>query len=261
LTETVFGRKYSQYYDLVYSDKDYEAECDYLESLFSLFSKKPIKRILDIACGTGGHDIPLLKRGYEIVASDASRWMVQKAENKVRSLGLDHQTQFRVGDMRKIMSREKFDASICMFASLGYLTKLSDVKRTFQGVRTHLNTTGLFVFDFWNGPAVLAEKPRETTRFAKMGNLMAIRSTKPLHDPEESIVSVETRTLVLNRNRLIDDFEETHKIRYFFPTQMKLLLDECKLVLVSLHPFMKPGRTPTEHDWNVTAVARCPSNP
>jgi hypothetical protein len=34
MTDKVFGKVYADQYDLLYSDKDYEAECDLIETFF-----------------------------------------------------------------------------------------------------------------------------------------------------------------------------------------------------------------------------------
>src|SRR2546426_846978 len=83
-SQLAFGQNYSEYYDVLYSDKDYESECNYIETLFRQFSSGKVRRVLDIACGTGGHAIPLAKRGYTVFASDLSNGMLAQARKKAR---------------------------------------------------------------------------------------------------------------------------------------------------------------------------------
>lgn len=79
----VFNR-YSNYYDTLYEDKNYGAECDFIETIFSKFYLAPVKHILDLGCGTGGHAIPLAQRGYHVTGIDRSEEMLKKAEEKAR---------------------------------------------------------------------------------------------------------------------------------------------------------------------------------
>src|SRR5256886_15127717 len=67
-----FGKKYSKYYDMLYADKDYDKECDYLELLFEEFASRKVRRILDVACGTGGHTRPPAGKGVTVGVKDAS---------------------------------------------------------------------------------------------------------------------------------------------------------------------------------------------
>jgi len=55
---TVFNA-YASSYDGLYRDKDYEAECDFLEQIFARYARAPIRTILDLGCGTGGHALAL----------------------------------------------------------------------------------------------------------------------------------------------------------------------------------------------------------
>ena len=51
---TVFG-SYAHFYDTLYQDKDYEAECDFPEQVLACCAQAPIRTILNLGCGTGGH--------------------------------------------------------------------------------------------------------------------------------------------------------------------------------------------------------------
>ena len=47
---------YAKYYDLIYSDKDYELESKYICNLLSEYNKDlKISNILDVGCGSGKH--------------------------------------------------------------------------------------------------------------------------------------------------------------------------------------------------------------
>src|SRR5438477_349480 len=56
----------------MYSGKDYEGECGLIVEAVQRFGLDPTRSILDLGCGTGGHAIPLARRGYEVVGVDRS---------------------------------------------------------------------------------------------------------------------------------------------------------------------------------------------
>src|SRR3989344_49475 len=93
-------KKYAKYYDDLYQEKNYEAECDFLKKIFQRYSKKKILTILDLGCGTGNHDFVLGKRGYKVTGVDFSKEMVAiaKEKNKREKNKID----FLKGDIRKI---------------------------------------------------------------------------------------------------------------------------------------------------------------
>ena len=117
MSESVFGQVYSDQYDLLYGDKDYEAECDMLEEAFRRYGEGSIQTILDLGCGTGNHAIPLSQRGYQVTGVDLSADMLEHARQKA-SLLVDSSSKsptFFQGDVRSIDLDQQFDAVIMMF--------------------------------------------------------------------------------------------------------------------------------------------------
>ena len=78
---TQFGELYSRYYDLIYQNKDYFSEVEYIESLIKKDSIE-IKTILDLGCGTGRHDELLCDKGYVVHGVDISEEMLKIAETR-----------------------------------------------------------------------------------------------------------------------------------------------------------------------------------
>ena len=85
----VFEVGLAEVYDLIYQDKDYEGETDFVEGLFRDYSRRSGVTILDGGCGTGGHALPLARRGYQVTGIDASAEMVKLASEKAGKAGLD----------------------------------------------------------------------------------------------------------------------------------------------------------------------------
>jgi len=251
-----FGKKYSRYYDILYSDKDYNAECDYLQSLFKELSTRRVRKIIDVACGTGGHSVPLAQRGYKILARDLSADMLEVARSKVSVSGLGSRVSLEKGDMRNLKDLGRFDVCLCMFASIGYLSSLEEILKTLEAMRSHLNTGGLLIFDFWNGLAVLTVKPSRRAKTAYGKGLTITRAATPLLDPVHNLCRVRYDISVMDGSRRIDEFSEVHSMRYFYPEEIRLLLRLSSFELVSFHPFLERRRSVGMRDWNVTAVAR-----
>jgi len=74
VSRQIFGSMNADFYDLVYSDKDYEAECDLLEEIFRRYGAGPVQNLLDLGGGTGGHALPLAWRGYRVPAWPRAAW-------------------------------------------------------------------------------------------------------------------------------------------------------------------------------------------
>ena len=61
-------QEYAKYYNDIYHDNYYAAECSFLADVFFTFSAEPVKTILDLGCGTGGHALLLAQRGFNVTA-------------------------------------------------------------------------------------------------------------------------------------------------------------------------------------------------
>ena len=82
MSPKAFGIQYASFYDALYSEKDYEAECDLIEEIVHRYGDGGVNTILDLGCGTGGHTIPLSQRGYMVTGVDRSEPMLAQARLK-----------------------------------------------------------------------------------------------------------------------------------------------------------------------------------
>ena len=53
-------------------DMNRKGEVDFLVHCFRRFSRRPVRRVVDIACGTGPHLMRLADRGYKMSGLDLS---------------------------------------------------------------------------------------------------------------------------------------------------------------------------------------------
>ena len=80
---SVFG-SYSHYYNLLYKDKDYVGETEYIHNLI-LKHKRGAASILNLGCGTGRHDLLLAQMGYEVTGVDQSEEMLAVANSQLKT--------------------------------------------------------------------------------------------------------------------------------------------------------------------------------
>ena len=131
------------YYDILNYNADYKKTADYIESVFSVYNKKP-RLVLDLACGTGNLTVELDKRGYDMTGLDLSADMLSVASAK--SAG-NKNILWLNQDMRSFELYGTVDAVICCFDSLNYISESAGVKKCFGLVYNYLNPGGLFIFD------------------------------------------------------------------------------------------------------------------
>ena len=150
----IYDGRHAELYDLFYGAKPYAAEAGYLHSLLQQFSPRAVRRVLDIACGTGSHAIELEKLGYDIVGSDISEDMLARAREKARAAS--SAVRFERQDMRSLdVASRPFDAVVCLFDAIGHVQTTSAIKQAFDAVHRHLRDNGLFVLGFWHAAATV----------------------------------------------------------------------------------------------------------
>jgi len=244
---------YARYYDTFYADKDYESECDFIERVFQRFASRPVHKVLDLGCGTGGHAIPLSRRGYVVTGVDRSPQMLQGA--KAKAAWAEQPLTLCEGDICQLDLGLAFDAVISMFAVISYQTTNADLAASFRTARRHLERGGLFLFDAWFGPAVLAQRPTDRIKVIEDHGETIIRLATSTLDILQHTVRVNYQVLRVRGDRLLDDVVESHPMRFLFPQEIAHYLAENGFRLAHWCPFMALDRSPTEHDWNIAVVA------
>ena len=101
--------------------------------------------VLDLACGTGRHTIPLRNQGYTIVGLDASVNLLRIGRQR------DDDAMLVCGDIRFLPFKDAtFSAAISMDTSVGYLpTEKEDVESIAEARRV-LRRDGALIVDVFN---------------------------------------------------------------------------------------------------------------
>jgi len=253
---TVFGN-YAQFYDELYKDKNYSTECDFLEKIFQKFSTAPVKNILDLGCGTGGHVLDLAQRGFQLSGVDQSADMLLRAKLKAAALpNLAYKPEFLQGDIRTIDLGRTFDVVVSMFAVMGYMITNADLLAAFHSARRHLRPDRLFIFDAWFGPAVLGERPSDRYKIVERGAERIIRFVHSELDVIANTVKVHYKVLHIAKQQVLSDVNEVHEMRFLFPQEILYFFESTDLQIKMFCPFLHVDDKLKENDWNMVVVAQ-----
>jgi SAM-dependent methyltransferase len=254
VTET-FGPDYADAYDAIYSSKDYEGEVDLIERILARYGLEGPRGLLDLGCGTGNHALPLAQRGHSVVGVDRSPAMLAQARAKA-SAARTYSLDFRDGDVRQLDLGQRFDAVLMMFTVLGYQIEDDDVKAALGAVRRHLGPGGLFVFDVWNGLAVLADRPREREVRVSDRSTRITRKTSASLDISRHLCRVSFDLKRVEADGQAQQWQEEHVMRYYFSEELETALGQNQLELLHLRRFPDGEAPADEGAWNIVGVAR-----
>tara|TARA_Y100000389_G_scaffold122212_1_gene119589 strand:- start:641 stop:1402 length:762 start_codon:yes stop_codon:yes gene_type:complete len=248
-----FGDLYSQYYDLLYQDKDYQHEVDYVDRLI-IDTGKSVKTILDIGCGTGKHAEMFCNKGYKVHGIDISEDMLKIA--KKRCSGKEDELSFSHSSVQNLMLEKRFDAIISLFHVMSYQSINEDLIKTFKVVKSHLNDGGIFIFDFWYGPAVLTDLPVVRNKKFDNDRVKVTRMANPSLNAQNNTVNVDFDIFIENKNDgQIINKQESHKMRYFFDFELEMISKNVGLSIEKKYKWMSDN-SPDFESWYAVWVLK-----
>ncbi len=137
--------EHPKYYEVVFSFRDIPNEAKFLHSCIQMYSRRPVSRVLELACGPAPHAGELTDLGYQYLGLDLNETMLEDAREKWSHLKPVPEL-FRA-DMVDFDMAEKVDFAFVMIGSL-YLKSAAEMARHFDSVSRCLKPGGLYFLDW-----------------------------------------------------------------------------------------------------------------
>ena len=240
----------AEYYDAIYRRRAERIgeEIDFVEEVFREDAELEVRRVLDLACGTGIPTLELARRGYEVTGLDLHEEMLAVAREKARNEGLN--IKFLQGDALEISFEEEFDAVTMFFSSIMYFDD-SAIQGLFNSVKRALKPGGVFIADFpcWfygegDGPIVWDERKdhekliitdwREVgSAFQKLHFKRLIQIIKPDGSVRAFMVDDELNIYTPREMRLLAE-RHFRKVRIYGNLRRELRPDDRRYWLVAI---------------------------
>jgi glycine/sarcosine N-methyltransferase len=114
-----------------------------------------VKRVLDVATGTGFHSVRLLEAGFDVVSADGNPEMLARAFANAKKRG--HILRTVQADWRWLNRtiHEQFDAVICLGNSFTHLFEEHDRRKALAEFYATLNHDGILILDQRNYDSIL----------------------------------------------------------------------------------------------------------
>lgn len=216
----------ASYYDRIMEDIDYEAWCDFYEACFSENGITP-KKILDLACGTGSITVPLAKRGYALTGLDLSSEMLALAQEKCD----EAKVRIRLSEQNIALFQagSGFDAIICSFDGVNYLTSPRNVASCFACVGEALSDDGVFIFDV-STPYKYEHILADNAFVYEYDDLFL--SWQNYFDKKSGLCDFYLTFFVKTEDGCWKRFDETQCQRKYTPARLEQMLTEAGLCIV-----------------------------
>lgn len=247
--------EYAAYYDVLYKDKDYKKESEFVST--KLKKQNPnAQSIVEFGCGTGLHADFLNKEFPTYKGMDLSQGMIETAIKRKERFSSPDTVEFIQGDIRNASFSFKADAVISLFHVISYQTTDEALEESIINAANHLKPGGLLFFDFWYGPAVLAQQPDIRTKVMENKEFKVSRLATPTHDENKQTVNIHFDINIKQKEsseeRII---AEDHLMRYFFRPQLEKVLSKYSFDILEHAEFLTDN-APTEDTWGTYLLCR-----
>jgi SAM-dependent methyltransferase len=241
-------RLYSKYYDLIYRNKNYNAEVNYIHKLLNkfIFGKK---NLLEFGSGTGKHAKFFVKKGYRVHGIETSSNMINMS-HKINGFTIQQ------GDIRKIKLKTKHDIILSLFHVASYQVRPIDINGLFSNARYHLKSNGIFGFDFWYSAAVNSQKPKIKLIELKKKNFKIIRLAEPEVLKKKKIINVNYTILVKNiLKNTTNVIREKHSMRHFSLSDLKKLCKRHRFKCLHVRELVSNNK-PSKNTWGIFCLLK-----
>ena len=225
-------------YDIAFSDREFETECDLLEWFLRNHSKIDLDKLnklsfTELACGPGRHAREFAKRGWRSVALDLSEDMVNYAAKEAEKSNLPLEAIH--GDMIDYSIKEPVALTATVMESISHILTNEQMILHFRSVAKNTLPGGIYVIEATH-PRYFFPDEEANIWVSKEGNI-EVEITFGV--PGDEYNSVTQQWMVTNIMRYRENGKELHEvvsvspIRWYLAQEMKALIelsgvfDEC----------------------------------
>lgn len=211
------------YYEIAFSFRNVPAEVDVMEACIHRYSRIPVRRVLELACGPAPHMAEWVRRNYQYVGLDINPRMLDYAQQRAAGLGLP--ATWVQADMNDFELEEPADFTCVLLGSL-FVESTAELLQHLACAARALRPGGLYLLDWciqfnWDDPGgdehwtIEREGVRVDVHFETAGPVDHAAQLRP----ERLVVEVEEA----DRQFRLESLEVNRSI---FPQEFLLLLDK-----------------------------------
>ena len=203
------------------------------------------------------HAVEFARAGLMVTGVERSSDMIARAKDRIGRLSPDLCGLLTLveGDATNYAATTRYDVVVSLFHVVSYQTSNNALAGIFRCARLALSASGLFVFDFWYGPAVLTKQPAVRVRRVATPNVRLTRIAEPEHQFDRNVVNIKYTIMTVDqRNGRSEEMVEVHSMRYLFLPEIEMLASQHDFEVIEVGGWLT-GRL-DEHHWSGYAAVR-----
>ena len=217
-SQPAYTRLAGEIYDALFDSKDCQQEAARIESLIYQLKQADGRRLLDVACGTGGHLVFLADK-FTVAGLDLSPAQLERARQKLPAV------EFHQANMLDFHLEPRYDVVTCLFRSIGYADQLTTMRQAIQNMADHLRPRGLLIVEPFFTPEVYQAGYLEAN-FVDRTNLKAGNMVACVTDNDRAVGDIYT---LVGQPTAIDCFVEHHRLGLYSREEYQQALEAAGL--------------------------------
>ena len=211
------------YYEIAFPI-DSKKQVNLFEKFIEKYSKRNVKRFLDICCGPSLQLREIAKRGYDAVGLDSSPQMLEYLKKRAKEEGTRIETT--KGDMANFRLKKKVDFAFIMMGTINYLKSNKEILSHLDSVAHSLNRGGLYLIENFGSLDWANEEFFTPLRWEEKRNGIGVKATHKI-DLKNSLdqTAIETLTLEVNDEGKKSTFKHKTMKKLVFPEEFLSLLE------------------------------------
>ena len=247
--------KYAQYYDLLYQDKNYQSETDFILCLLNKYHPES-EKILEFGSGSGIHGRLLANAGLKVSGIEISQQMINLGLSSIQRNDQNTNFSCTLGDCTSTFIADHFEAVISLFHVLSYQTSDEKVIAMLKNAHKQLIPGGVFIFDYWYAPAVWNIGPALRIKRVTNEELAITRIADPESFPHQNLIKVHYQTFIKDlQTNHISEIQETHEMRAFTTEEIGDFANQTGFTLVHSAEWMT-GCIPSKETWGIFTILK-----
>lgn len=228
---SIYNTNFANYYNLMYSWKNYTQETETIKQLIAQHTKNNGKRLLEVACGTGNY-LQLLQNDFTLTGIDLSANMLAVAAAKLPNIPLVQ------ANMQNFCLNQTFDVLLCLFSSIAYLKNYTELQQTLQNFYQHLAVGGVAIIEAF----ITTDKYKPNKVHALYIDTEEVKlSRHSATHLQDNVLQTTMHTLVTTKAG-VEYFVEEHFLNLFEEQKMMTLMQTIGFEVIVIPNGLMPDR-------------------